>query len=211
MKKVNQSGVGHILVIAIIALAIISAGVVGYRVQQQSKSPALAAASAASYKPTGKVPGKNLSNIKRLAYVYWKTNSYSADRYRRADCKVTNVKLRYYSDKKDGAYARAYLGAAYKNNPVYNEKTPKEDYCIIHWNKRLSRELNMMDRCTTFVHEYGHLLGYDHNADPRNVMYSGYHNKGQSYELSTELWFKNKDYVYKATGCNTLPNGSEKI
>lgn len=43
--------------------------------------------------------------------------------------------------------------------------------CYIVFAHRSRRRLTWVEFCTLAIHEYGHLLGYEHSEDPNSVMY----------------------------------------
>lgn len=47
----------------------------------------------------------------------------------------------------------------------------KDDACHIYWWAYNRWQATDYGWCVTIVHEYGHLLGRDHNRNPRSVMY----------------------------------------
>jgi hypothetical protein len=46
--------------------------------------------------------------------------------------------------------------------------------CEILLNGRYAAEMPPAMRCTLVLHEYGHLAGHEHSADPDSVMYADY-------------------------------------
>lgn len=96
----------------------------------------------------------------------------------RVDCDPFDVKLVFYNDD-DGALARAYLYSASKGRLMYyygmKLKDVKRNHCRMFINTYSgNHKLSRLEMCVIFIHEYGHMLGFDHNKNIKSVMYDGY-------------------------------------
>lgn len=176
--KHNQYGFAHIVIILIF--------VVGVSITGAYLTVSSSAATKKSKKQT-KIASKDLKIFKAATRQYFK----DGESFKKAPCKPEKVKVVYYQgnklSKNDGnsrAYAYAWLFGAYKKVPVNYvpdlHKNGADKYCKVYWNVDSAFTLTKNQQCMTFMHEYGHLLGRDHNNDITSVMYDGYARDGIS-------------------------------
>lgn len=101
------------------------------------------------------------SLFKAAAYVYYNNQDVFNDKG--ITCMPQDVKIRY-SDTHTGSYAHTFKWSAYKS------RSDDAAYCSMTFDARTSRSL----ACVAFIHEYGHMIGRDHNKDIQSPMYDGY-------------------------------------
>lgn len=132
--------------------------------------------------------------FKAAAYIYYsRNNELFGDQI---DCLPQEVVMDYGTSV-DDILAWAYPGGAFKD--IYPEGSKK--YCRISVNTRLKPEIRT-NACLTFIHEYGHLLGKDHNGNIRSVMYDGYDKyKGLT---RTRLFNRNIKLTLAKSVCNSM-------
>lgn len=224
MIKNQQKGFSHIGLLLFGGLIIAVIGFAGARILTLS-SPDLsnATASARRHKPTGRLKGNNLKAVKSATANFWMNNERGSIRWASTTCKPSRVKLANYHSTKtadkedDGAIAYVVsLNGAYRSNPYEeNHAPPHGEYCKIHWNLDETKNSSLKDNCETFIHEYGHMMGFAHNADPRNIMYAGYapHDKhgdlAISDDLSYRLFQSAREYADKSTGCGSIKDANK--
>lgn len=134
-------------------------------------------------------------------------------------CQPRDVKYEYYNDPKEKAEAWAVYYSAIKQRVskkssqaeksdarYYNKKV----YCRIHFNDAFSADLARHPgyACAVFIHEYGHMLGRDHNTNPHSPMYNGY---VKGYGGSPESYDTNTlDTISKSLCYLSLEGGPKK-
>ena len=113
----------------------------------------------------------------RQAMTSWHQNS---DNYQNADCKPSDVRFKYYDFGRGHENEIAsvdYIWAGYKENlwreVHFNPIAFMNSYCKININTMINRETRPR-ACITMIHEYGHLIGYEHVRNWRSAMYSSW-------------------------------------
>ncbi len=101
------------------------------------------------------------SLFRAAAYVYYNKQGVFDDNG--VTCKPQDVRIRY-SDNHSGAWAHTMKWSAYES------KIDPQFYCLVTFDARNTRS----NACVTFIHEYGHMIGRDHNKDIKSPMYDGY-------------------------------------
>lgn len=102
-------------------------------------------------------------------------------------CQPKDVKIKYIKSKESElAHVRA-LFLAYGGDRWYSEWADqwpdwvkekgvdffRDGYCTVYFNQSSHRETRA-NACITFIHEYGHLLGREHNDNINSPMYTHY-------------------------------------
>lgn len=96
----------------------------------------------------------------------------------------------WYSD-----YAYKYSWSQYGGTASAHDK----GYCRVFFN-RVYRETRA-NACVTFIHEYGHLLGREHNTNIDSPMYTGYAKKKINSKKRSELFERNRKKVIGRSNC----------
>lgn len=104
------------------------------------------------------------SLFKAAAYVYYNNQGVLG----RVNCMPQDVVIDYGTINENWT-AWAWPYGAYRDE--YPDGSNK--YCRVFWNTNYWPE-NRRAACVTFIHEYGHLLGRDHNNNIKSPMYDGY-------------------------------------
>lgn len=184
--KINQRGISHLLLPLLVVL-VVAIGGTYIIVQSRAATP----------RCVGKVcryTNKQKQQFASAAWKYWSDpervqqarNAKNSKIYdissEQVKCKPSKVKIVYYSDLNDFAIARAGLHAAVKQKAGINGFTKSDAksfnqqyYCKIYFNFAYQSQIAYPGyACTVFIHEYGHLLGREHNNNPNSPMYNGY-------------------------------------
>lgn len=186
--KSDQSGISHILVPFTVIL-VVAIGGTFLLVSSHANSNA----GTARHKPHHYSPVEK-ARFALAAADYWshpiavdspRNNKYAYD-IREVSCKPGSVKIKYVNINRDNRiaftsdYAALKLPASSKNARQFNSKA----YCKITFNLAHQNEIPTAGLgCMVFIHEYGHMLGHEHNANVESPMYNGYDvGKGGSAE-----------------------------
>lgn len=150
----------------------------------------------------GKITRRELGFFKAATRIYFQ----GGESFKKADCQPEEVRVQYYA-KKDAEYAEAYKGGAYKRLQIIAQpdwlKTPSKRYCKIYWNTTANVNRPLDSRCITFMHEYGHLLGRDHEEkDTTSVMFAGYANDKISPDKAMRLYETRRTNVNLKSICS---------
>lgn len=129
--------------------------------------------------------------FKVAAYVYY--NNRAELNQPGLTCKPQNVKI-VYGEYGWGELAHAYWNAGYKDS--YDNDAL---YCTVFINTQTGKEIPA-NACLTFIHEYGHLIGKDHNSNIKSVMYDGYDK--YSGVVRKRLFDRNNKLVLGRSLCN---------
>ncbi len=130
--------------------------------------------------------------FKAAAYIYYNKQGVLG----RVDCMPQDVVIDYGTTEKNWI-AWAYIYGAYKD--TFPEGSKK--YCRVFWNTNYWAEPRA-NACVTFIHEYGHLLGREHNNNLQSPMFG-------RYDLYPDSKFqalqdrRNKNVIAKSV-CNAL-------
>lgn len=116
--------------------------------------------------------GKKLHIYRQAARQYWQKRVTIPE----STCPPERVTIWHTRYEPAIVGATAYVGAAWPAltpTPMGVFNYPSSDFCTTRVNRN-----NLEDSrsaCITFIHEYGHILGFQHNNfDINDVMYQGY-------------------------------------
>lgn len=133
-------------------------------------------------------------------------------------CKPSMVRISYYNDPKDDAIAyvnssvipgKGKVPAAVRIHTPANASSAVKAaikqhntsfYCKMHFN--LAFQYQIMSpgyACVIFMHEYGHMLGREHNTNIFSPMYTGYVKNLKGY--GGESFSLNKERVRENSKC----------
>lgn len=133
--------------------------------------------------------------FKAAAYIYYNNQGVLG----RVDCMPKDVVIEYKTgnvDPYNNWLAWANLYGAYEG--TYPEGSKK--YCRVFWNTNYPPETRP-NACVTFIHEYGHLLGREHNFDnTKSPMYQGF--ELYSGNKAVALWRRWHKNLLARTVCN---------
>lgn len=217
-KLLPLSTKGHIhLLLPLLVVVVIAVGGAFYLVSSQAAPKASG--------PNQKFKGWEVRIFKLAAANYW-NNPQRIDQGRNAKayiydinspevtCKPGHVKLRYYNNPNDNTIA--YVGGWSNYYPAAVKiKAPKDwsradkkalrdyqkkYYCKMYFNLALKYQITSPGyACVVFIHEYGHMLGREHNHVVDSPMYNGY---VQGKGGSPETFDINKLQVMKRSLCD---------
>ena len=218
--KINQRGLSHLLLPILVILLVAIAGTF-----------ILVKSHAATPRCVGKVC-RYTQNQKRqfaaAAWTYWSdperlrqarqakyANIYDITS-KQVKCKPSKVKIIYYTDLNDQGIAWAGLHGAVKQRAGQNGFTHttatefnQKYYCKIKFNFAYQSQIEQPGyACAVFIHEYGHLLGREHNNDPQSPMYTGYvQGKNGSESFDQSISHTLDKTVCRESGNASTPNG----
>jgi hypothetical protein len=221
---INQHGHIHfvLLGIAVVMLIVLT----GFSINNTPQQANLHHATAAKVKQQKRIANRDLSYFRVAAEQYFE----SGDTYGKAQCKPKDVRIKYYRGSQmlkgsleADSLAYAYIGGAFKKIPLATkdkhsrtiyDKTPSKYYCRIYWNIEKAFALTIDQQCHAFMHEYGHLLGRQHNDDITSVMYNGFFVDlllGKSRSAKDSPLFKDNVENVGAKSICPRPVGDNKI
>lgn len=189
MRKLNTGGFTHVVVLA---LTLVGVAIIGTFMVVASNAAAPAKHKKTNTRPAStksvsvkhvKASLKPVAKLKATAAAvsiinqndqhlmaaaaqnYWQRTD-SAN-YNSASCTPYDIQIHYFNSKSSPYIAKEYVGNAFLSyrNKYYH------GYCEMDFNKYYVARDSKALLCLTFVHEYGHALGYHHSTNPNNVMY----------------------------------------